>query len=163
MSICSVAACPKPSDRRGWCTAHYMRWHRHGDPLGGRGPTGAPHKDQAGYMVFTSGPYAGRREHTVVAEKAFGKPLPAGVVVHHVDEDKANNYPSNLVICQSHAYHFLLHTRADAIAAGHPATWRKCGYCSEYDALENMRHYQYKNVNMYQHKKCSDDYNTARR
>jgi hypothetical protein len=27
---------------RGWCSAHYTRWKRHGDPLGGRVPEGEP-------------------------------------------------------------------------------------------------------------------------
>ena len=34
--ICSVEGCQKPSfGRKGWCNAHYKRWYRHGDPLGG--------------------------------------------------------------------------------------------------------------------------------
>lgn len=38
--ICSVPGCEKPSRRRGWCGAHYHRWSRHGDPLGGGTPRG---------------------------------------------------------------------------------------------------------------------------
>lgn len=34
--ICSIPDCGKPSHLRGWCIAHYTRWRRHGDPLGGR-------------------------------------------------------------------------------------------------------------------------------
>lgn len=30
-SLCSVPGCDKPSDKRGWCGAHYRRWQRHGD------------------------------------------------------------------------------------------------------------------------------------
>ena len=33
--ICSIAGCGKPTKGRGWCAAHYHRWTRHGDPLGG--------------------------------------------------------------------------------------------------------------------------------
>ena len=32
---CAVAECTKPVWTRGWCNAHYIRWQRHGDPLGG--------------------------------------------------------------------------------------------------------------------------------
>lgn len=32
---CSIADCGKPVRTRGWCTSHYTRWLRHGDPLGG--------------------------------------------------------------------------------------------------------------------------------
>jgi hypothetical protein len=50
-------------------------------------------------------------EHILVAEKALGKHLPPGAVVHHVDEDGLNNKPWNLVICQDNAYHRFLHKR----------------------------------------------------
>lgn len=33
--ICSVDDCSNPATRRGWCSAHYQRWRRHGDPLVG--------------------------------------------------------------------------------------------------------------------------------
>lgn len=33
--ICSIPDCGKPLFQREWCSAHYSRWHRHGDPLGG--------------------------------------------------------------------------------------------------------------------------------
>lgn len=33
--ICSVEGCGKPVEKRGWCTAHYKRWRRHGNPEGG--------------------------------------------------------------------------------------------------------------------------------
>ncbi len=40
---CSVTDCDKPHFGRGWCSAHYTRWRRHGDPLGG-GPTPDPNR-----------------------------------------------------------------------------------------------------------------------
>jgi len=30
---CSIPDCNKPTFCRGWCSAHYSRWQRHGDPL----------------------------------------------------------------------------------------------------------------------------------
>ncbi len=32
---CGVDGCDRLAVSRGWCTAHYMRWYKHGDPLGG--------------------------------------------------------------------------------------------------------------------------------
>jgi hypothetical protein len=41
--LCSIPDCNKTArnSRRGWCIAHYTRWHRHGDPMGG-GPEKTP-------------------------------------------------------------------------------------------------------------------------
>lgn len=50
-------------------------------------------------------------QHTLVVEKALGKSLPDGAVVHHIDGNGLNNKNSNLVICQDRAYHNLLHAR----------------------------------------------------
>lgn len=33
--ICSIPECGKSVEAHGWCAAHYNRWYRHGDPLGG--------------------------------------------------------------------------------------------------------------------------------
>lgn len=30
--MCAVDECDRPSHARGWCTKHYQRWQRHGDP-----------------------------------------------------------------------------------------------------------------------------------
>lgn len=33
--VCSIDGCDRPAGTRGWCSRHYDRWKRHGDPLGG--------------------------------------------------------------------------------------------------------------------------------
>jgi hypothetical protein len=35
ISLCSIDGCSKVVEARGYCKAHYRRWERHGDPLGG--------------------------------------------------------------------------------------------------------------------------------
>ena len=71
-------------------------------------------------------------DHILVAEKALGKFLPSGAVVHHVDGDRRNNHPSNLVICQDQAYHLLLHRRQRVVEmGGDPDTHRQCCTCRE--------------------------------
>lgn len=69
-------------------------------------------------------------QHVAVAEAALGRALPKGAVVHHVDGNKANNHPGNLVICESQSYHLLLHARARVQAAGgDPNTQKICSRC----------------------------------
>lgn len=35
MTLCQVEGCIRAAHRRGWCSSHYKRWIRHGDPSGG--------------------------------------------------------------------------------------------------------------------------------
>lgn len=42
--ICTIDGCSKPRFNRGLCVAHFTRWKRHGDPLGGRTPVGEARK-----------------------------------------------------------------------------------------------------------------------
>jgi HNH endonuclease len=74
--------------------------------------------------------YGTRRAHVVIAERVLGRPLPQGAEVHHVDGNKKNNAPSNLVICQDRKYHALLHMRKRVLdAGGDPDTQRICSGC----------------------------------
>lgn len=74
----------------------------------------------------------GGREHTRVAQRALGRPMPAGACVHHVNGDPSDNRPGNLVICEDRAYHNLLHQRLRALRACGQADWRRCTFCGEY-------------------------------
>jgi len=74
----------------------------------------------------------GKLLHVRMAESALGKPLPDGAQVHHVDGVMSNSVRGNLVICQDHAYHRLLHVRTRVIqAGGNPNTQRICSRCKE--------------------------------
>lgn len=71
-------------------------------------------------------------EYTRIAERALGKSLPPGALVHHVNGDPLDNRNSNLVICQDTAYHSLLHRRTDALKACGHADWNKCKHCQQW-------------------------------
>jgi len=80
-----------------------------------------------------------QRLHVAIAERALGHPLPRGSEVHHVNEDKHDNRPSNLVICQDRAYHALLHLRRRVmLAGGNPNTQRLCYMCGQLRRLDEM-------------------------
>lgn len=97
--------------------------------------------DGYAYIWLPGHPRANRNyvmEHILVAEKAFGRPLPDGVEVHHVDEIRNNNKNKNLVICENGAYHKFLHARIRAYRACGHAHWKKCIHCKQWDNPENL-------------------------
>jgi hypothetical protein len=99
-----------------------------------------------------------KQEHVVIAEKAIGRALAGGEVVHHVDMNGENNTPSNLVICPNDAYHALLHKRMRALDACGNANYERCGLCKQYDDPSNLENASTKGIMPY-HKACKSEYN----
>ena len=53
----------------------------------------------------------GRHEHRAIAEQILGRELLPGETVHHIDGDKRNNDPRNILILESQSEHAKLHMR----------------------------------------------------
>ena len=53
--------------------------------------------------------YFGRAEHRLVAERILNRRLRKGEVVHHIDGDKRNNSPENLMVFENQKEHARWH------------------------------------------------------
>lgn len=53
-------------------------------------------------------------EHVIIAQRALGRALKRGEVVHHINGIKTDNRNTNLLIC-SNSYHRQLHDRMSAM------------------------------------------------
>lgn len=53
--------------------------------------------------------FLGRHTHRLVMEKKIGRPLKEGEVVHHIDGNKRNNHPDNLMLFSSQSEHLDWH------------------------------------------------------
>jgi hypothetical protein len=89
---------------------------------------GHPRSSSSGYVLA----------HVLVVEAVLGKPLDPKHPIHHVDQNRANNHPTNLVVCEDQAYHLLLHRRKRALEECGHADWLRCPYCKTHDDPANM-------------------------
>lgn len=67
-------------------------------------------RSEHGYVTVHIGRKRKQYEHILVAEGALGRPLKKGEVVHHINCDRTDNRPANLLICRI-GYHLQLHAR----------------------------------------------------
>lgn len=157
---CVVADCGRKAHGLGLRNPHYKRRAIHGDPtkrLIRENGEGTPHI--SGYW-FIKIDGVQRLRHVLIAERALGRPLPKGVEVHHFDEDRSNDSPSNLVICPSRSYHRLLHRRQAALAACGNPNWVHCWRCRQYADPSTLIKI---NKASYAHRECQSAYNRTKR
>lgn len=152
-TTCSISLCNKYVYAKGYCLKHWTRVKRYNREHRIFQKPGSQQIRQ-GYLYT---PVNGKRvaEHVIIAEKALGRKLPKGAHVHHVDGNKLNNENNNLVICQSSAYHNLIHLRQRSFNdCGNPA-WRRCMYCKNYDSPNNVTVTKHGHV---YHKTCNTEH-----
>lgn len=58
------------------------------------------------------------KEHRYIAEIKLGRLLKSEEVVHHIDEDKFNNDPNNLMVFKTNADHSAFHMGCEAVLDG---------------------------------------------
>ncbi len=109
---CSVDDCETlTTHNSGMCELHLHRFVRYGRTERIVGLPGLGTINRDGYVVFNINGVP-TYEHILKAEKALGRPLPKGAVVHHMNRKPwDNDTPLNLVICPDQGYHLLLHRR----------------------------------------------------
>lgn len=101
------------------------------------------------------------RETILIIEAIIGKYLPITAIIHHIDENSLNNQNTNLIVCESNAYHKLLHKRMRAFIACGYASWLKCRFCKQYDNPINL--HLIRNGNGGYHSECQSKYDYKRR
>ena len=101
-------------------------------------------RDRHGYICVTLPD--GRRDyaHRLAAEVMLGRRLRPGEIVHHRDEVKDHNAPSNLLVLASHGEHRSLHeacVRLPCHFCSAPSARRRAGrhLCVSY--YNHVRHY----------------------
>lgn len=108
--------------------------------------------NEKGYMVLTRAARSGMNIywHKVVAENMIGKPLEKRNIVHHIDGDRLNNLPWNLMICRDRKLHNNIHRMQKAHEATGDLYLRQCDRCGVYGNPTKMKY----NNQSYIHREC---------
>ena len=73
---------------------------------------GRAYQRKDGYWQISSGPNQGKLLHRLIYEENFGS-IPNGFCIHHLDNDKNNNDPSNLILMSKSNHHKLHFNRVN--------------------------------------------------
>src|SRR5262245_61414348 len=114
---CAIPDCGKPTLARGWCSMHYSRWYRFGDPEFTRTLTGV-------------------NAHVILWQRRFG-PIPKGYVVHHINGDHSDHRLENLQLMTrgEHSRHHITKWKRPCRVEGCDVTTMRGvtrGYCQRH-------------------------------
>lgn len=96
-----------------------------------------------------------KRCYITMVEYILGKPIPKGAVIHHINGNRDDNRPRNLVLCQNQAYHMLIHLRMRSMESTGSPNFRTCKYCKKWEKLVNLSTAH--NAKMYWHSDCHNE------
>lgn len=114
---CCIEGCTNDTSKgsRGMCGMHSQRVRRYGDPNYVTPESQRRQNNRAAqirrYSEIKPDTYRklhGRHEHRVIAEQILGRPLLRNEIVHHIDGNKHNNNPKNLLV-MTQSEHVRLH------------------------------------------------------
>jgi hypothetical protein len=87
--FCSIDGCERPVRGRGWCSLHWQRWNKHGDPEK-RVRLGQGWLNGDGYrVVYRDG--RDQLEHRYLFQQLLGRELLPTEEVHHINAVRADN------------------------------------------------------------------------
>lgn len=121
------------------CMRDTMRMRRTGTTDNHQRARGTGTVTKLGYIAIAKDKKK-EQAHRLIVEQILGIKLPPSVEIHHVNGNRQDNRPENLVVCPDRAYHRLLHVRSDAMEACGNPEYRKCPFCKEYSDPSTMKH-----------------------
>lgn len=160
MGLCECGCGATTTSGRRFRLGHWAKTDLGASVLAAAHSTGRPSPHGDGYTTIKT-ELRGKRKlhHRVVMEQLLGRPLLDSEIVHHEDENRSNNDPSNLKLFSSNSEHTAYHERKRALLESGNATWRKCPHCNQWDAPENLVIRKRKNgKSAVEHQICGNEY-----